>query len=161
MSFRERGIERLSVDSERRRQATDRSGVAQGVRDLITSGLFEVAPGHAFDAYGFAKLLPAGMSVYVHHSPRHPLAWSLPALKAIRSAGLNPVPHIAVRRVTSRQELDSFLERVVGECGVSKLLFFGGDVPQPLGPYASGARFFGGGRFSCARHTGGRSPRLS
>ena len=64
-SFRERGIERLSVDSERRRQATDRSEVAQGVRDLITSGLFEVAPGHAKicvenseDEYIFCSHLP-------------------------------------------------------------------------------------------------------
>jgi len=53
----------LSVDSERRRQATDRSEVAQGVRDLITSGLFGVAPSHAFDAYGFAKLLFVGGDV--------------------------------------------------------------------------------------------------
>ena len=55
----------MSVDSERGRQATDRSEVAQGVRDLITSGLFEVAPGHAFEPYGFAKLLPAGTPVDV------------------------------------------------------------------------------------------------
>jgi methylenetetrahydrofolate reductase (NADPH) len=95
--------------------------------------------GHAVDARDFAAQLPAGMSVYVHHSPRHRLAQSHAALKAIRAAGLEPVPHIAARRIVSRAELDSFLERAMGDSGVSKVLLIGGDVPQSLGPYASGA----------------------
>jgi methylenetetrahydrofolate reductase (NADPH) len=53
----------------------------------------------------------------------------------VRAAGLEPVPHIAARRIASRAELESFLRAA----GVRKALVLGGDEPVPLGPYADGA----------------------
>ena len=38
---------------------------------------------------------------------------ALPALVALRQAGLEPVPHIAARRVASREQVQSFLQRAV------------------------------------------------
>ena len=58
-------------------------------------------------------LLPAGTPVYVNHLPRHDLAHTLPALIALREAGLEPVPHIAARRIASRAEARAFLEHAV------------------------------------------------
>ena len=116
-----------------------KKAVWQGIKDLLISGSLEITSGHAIDAHDFAALLPAGMSVYVHHPASHRLAQSHAALKAIRAAGLEPVPHIAARRIASRVELESFLERATGDSGVSKVLLTGGDVPQSLGPYSSGA----------------------
>lgn len=129
----------MSVDPLKRSDRTGKSAVAQGIKDLVISGSFEMTPGRAIDARDLAPQLPAGMPVYVHHSPRQRLAQSHAALKAIRAAGLEPVPHIAARRVASRSELDSFLERAAGDSGVSRVLLIGGDVPQPFGPYSSGA----------------------
>jgi methylenetetrahydrofolate reductase (NADPH) len=59
------------------------------------------------------------------------------AAKAITRAGFHPVPHIAVRRLSSERALDEFLARAAGEAGVSRLLVIAGDVDQPRGPFGS------------------------
>jgi methylenetetrahydrofolate reductase (NADPH) len=60
----------------------------------------------------------------------------LPALLAIRAAGLEPVPHLAVRRVASRAQVVQFLHRAVADAGVRKVLLIGGDDAQAVGVYA-------------------------
>lgn len=137
----------MSPGPAKRNDRTAKSAVEQGVYDLLISGSLEMTSGHDIDARDLAAQLPAGMPVYVHHSPCHRLAQSHAALKGIRAAGLEPVPHIAARRIAARAELDSFLERAAGDCGVSKVLLIGGDVPQPLGPYASGTDVLDEGLF--------------
>lgn len=104
--------------------------------DLVIGGSLEMSPDRAGDAAVIAALLPAGTRVYVHHLPHHGLAQSLAALVAAREAGLEPVPHIAARRIASRAELTEFLVRAVAEAGITKALLIGGDDPQPLGPFA-------------------------
>jgi methylenetetrahydrofolate reductase (NADPH) len=86
--------------------------------------------------------------VYLNHPPRHALAQSHEALVALRAAGLEPVAHIAARRLASRAELDSFLERAAGEAALSKVLLLGGDEPRPRGPYACGADLLREGMFA-------------
>lgn len=115
------------------------SDMPQGIAELLAGGSLEMSPDHPEDAGEIAELLPAGTRVYVNHLPRLALAQSLPALAALRAAGLEPVPHVAARRVASRPELTTFLQRAVREGAVSKVLLIGGDDPHPLGPYADGA----------------------
>ena len=103
--------------------------------DLVVNGSLEMSPGRAGDAAAVAALLPAGTRVYVNHLPRHGLAQSLDALARLRGAGLEPVPHIAARRVASRNELTTFLVKAVRDAAVTKVLLIGGDDPLPLGPY--------------------------
>jgi len=91
------------------------------------------------DAREIAALLPSDTPVYVNHLPRHHLLDSLPTLAAVRAAGLEPVPHIAARRIRDRDELKTFLERATGEAGVRKALILGGDELEAIGPYADGA----------------------
>jgi methylenetetrahydrofolate reductase (NADPH) len=112
---------------------------AQGIAELLVAGSLEMSPDRAADAREIAALLPAGTRVYVNHLPRHGLAQSLAALAALRTQGLEPVPHIAARRIVSRAELATFLARAGREATVSKVLLIGGDDPQPLGPYDSAA----------------------
>jgi methylenetetrahydrofolate reductase (NADPH) len=112
------------------------ASLAASAADLVACGSLEMSPDRAADVQAVAALLPVGTKVYVNHLPRHALAGSLPTLNALRAAGLEPVPHIAARRVLSRPELRSFLERAVGEAGVSKVLLIGGDDPEARGPYA-------------------------
>jgi methylenetetrahydrofolate reductase (NADPH) len=107
--------------------------------DLVACGSLEMSPDHVSEVRTVAALLPVGTKVYVNHLPRHALAGSLPTLSALREAGLEPVPHVAARRVLSRPELRSFLERAVGEADVNKVLLIGGDDPQARGPYADAA----------------------
>ena len=113
-----------------------RDRVAACSADLVIGGSLEMSPERAGDAAAVAGLLPAGTRVYINHLPRHGLAQSIAALVAAREAGLEPVPHIAARRVVSRAELTGFLTRAVQEAGISKVLLIGGDDPQPLGPFA-------------------------
>jgi methylenetetrahydrofolate reductase (NADPH) len=55
--------------------------------------------------------------------------------KAVRAAGLNPLPHLAVRNFSSANALRSFLDRLAGEAGVRKLLVIAGDRAEPAGPF--------------------------
>jgi methylenetetrahydrofolate reductase (NADPH) len=107
--------------------------------DLVACGSLEMSPDRVSEVRTVAALLPVGTKVYVNHLPRHALAGSLPTLNALREAGLEPVPHVAARRVLSRPELRSFLERAVGEAGVTKVLLIGGDDAQARGPYVDAA----------------------
>jgi methylenetetrahydrofolate reductase (NADPH) len=108
---------------------------AAGAAELVACGSLEMGAHRPQDAAAIAALLPAGTPVYVNHLPRHSLADSLASIAALRAAGLEAVPHIAARRIASRAELASFLERA----GVRKALVIGGDEPEPRGPYADGA----------------------
>ena len=116
--------------------STRNDAVADCTAELVTCGSIELSPDRAGDARALAELLPAGTKVYVNHLPRHPLAATLPALEAVRAAGMEPVPHVAARRIVSRPELKSFLEHAVRSAGVRKVLLIGGDDAQPAGPYA-------------------------
>jgi methylenetetrahydrofolate reductase (NADPH) len=118
------------------RTADDIAGVAA---ELVACGSLEMGADTPEHARAIAEKLPAGTPVYVNHLPRRPLAHALPALVALAQAGLEPVPHIAARRVGSRAEASDFLAQAVRQAGVRKVLLIGGDVPAPLGPYASGA----------------------
>jgi methylenetetrahydrofolate reductase (NADPH) len=88
--------------------------------------------------------------VYVNHLPRHRLPDTLPTLIAVREAGLEPVPHVAARRIESAGQLESFLKRAVRDAGVQKALVVGGDVPEARGPYADGAAVIRSGLLSGA-----------
>ena len=106
---------------------------------LVASGSLEMGAHRPQDARDIAALLPGGTPVYVNHLPRHRLLDTLPTLVAVRDAGLEPVPHIAARRIASREEIETFLKRAVNDAGVRKALVIGGDEPAAAGPYADGA----------------------
>lgn len=124
------------------------SRAARDMTELLASGSLEMSPDRAGDAQAIAAQLPSGARIYVNHPPRHLLAQSLPALKEIRAVGLEPVAHIAARRVGSRAELESFLGRAASESGLSMVLLLGGDEPRPVGPYGSGAELLREGVFA-------------
>jgi methylenetetrahydrofolate reductase (NADPH) len=86
-----------------------------------------------------AELLPTGTLVYVNHLPRRDIGASLETLAALQRAGLEPVPHLAARRIASRAEARTFIEKAVRRAGVTKALLIAGDVAEPAGPYADSA----------------------
>ncbi len=106
-----------------------------GGAELVACGSMEMSAHRPDEAREIAALLPSGTPVYVTHLPRYSLADTLRTLAAVRAAGLEPVPHVAARRVASRDELKTFLERAVSDAGVRKLLLIGGELPAPSGPY--------------------------
>jgi methylenetetrahydrofolate reductase (NADPH) len=103
--------------------------------ELVISGSLEMLARDARLAPAIAAALPTGTAVYVPSIPKQPLSDMLTALKALHDAGLDPVPHVAVRRIESRDALETFLRRAVRECGVHRVLLLGGDAPASAGPY--------------------------
>ncbi len=126
--------------------AAERS--ASVAAELVSGGSLEMGAHRPQDARAIAALLPAGTPVYVNHLPRHRLLDTVPTLVAVREAGLEPVPHIAARRIRDKAELQEFLKRAVGEAGVRKALALGGDEPEAVGPFADGAALIREGRFA-------------
>jgi methylenetetrahydrofolate reductase (NADH) len=103
--------------------------------ELAACGSLEMNADRAGDARTIADVLPTGTKVYVNHLPRNALSETLRSLAALRAAGLEPVPHVAARRIASRAALKAFLEHAVRDAGVRKVLLIGGDDPRPAGPY--------------------------
>jgi methylenetetrahydrofolate reductase (NADPH) len=111
------------------------AGLAAAIAELVTCGSIEMTADRLEDATDLALALPAGTKVYVNHLPRHTLATTQAALEALHQAGLEPVPHIAARRIAARGDLEALLEAAVRRAGVQKVLLIGGDDPVPVGPY--------------------------
>lgn len=107
--------------------------------DLVSSGSLEIGAHRPEDAKAVADLLPAGTPVFVNHLPRHTLNDTLRGLMAVREAGLEPVPHMAARRIGSEAEVRAFLNAATKGAGVRKVLLIGGDTASALGPYADAA----------------------
>jgi methylenetetrahydrofolate reductase (NADPH) len=107
--------------------------------ELVACGSLEMAADSPELAQRIAEVLPAGTPVYVNHLPRRRLGDALPVLTALAQAGLEPVPHVAARRVASRTEAETFLRQAVRQAGVRKVLLIGGDAAEPVGPFGDGA----------------------
>jgi methylenetetrahydrofolate reductase (NADPH) len=104
--------------------------------ELLVAGSLEISPRELHRAPEVAALLPANTCIYVPSLPGLPLSRTLDAIAAIRSAGLDPVPHVSARRIRDRDEFRDFLARAAAQHGVHRVLLLGGDEPQPKGPYA-------------------------
>ena len=65
----------------------------------------------------------------------------------LRRAGLEPVVHIAARRLSDAESLDDLLKRLNGEAGVRRLLVIGGDVDK-AGPFADALAVIQKGRLA-------------
>jgi methylenetetrahydrofolate reductase (NADPH) len=113
--------------------------VRRQAADLVACGSLEMGAHRPEDAARIAELLPSGTRVYVNHLPRHSIDDTLRSLIAVSRAGLEPVPHMAVRRIASRAEAESFLKRAIAEAGITKVLLLGGDVDRPAGPFTDAA----------------------
>ena len=81
------------------------------------------------------EVLAPGTSVYVTAIPKAAPDETVGAAVALRRAGLEPVVHIAARRLASADALQDVMRRLTGEAGVTRLLVIGSDV-YAAGPYA-------------------------
>ena len=79
-------------------------------------------------------VLARGTRVYLSAVPNRPADELLAAAVQIRAAGLEPVPHVAVRNFASAEALDTFLARLNAEAGVETVLVIAGDRAEH-GPF--------------------------
>lgn len=129
------GIENSSSVNGNGRPAAMSKDHAALIAELLTNGSIELTGKYQHQINQVKDLLPFGTDIYLSALPNRPLATNLECVAAIRAAGFNPVPHIAARHIRSRDELKQFLESVIQQQNVRKILLIGGDLPEPLGPY--------------------------
>jgi methylenetetrahydrofolate reductase (NADPH) len=120
-------------------------GLQSRLAELLVAGSLELSPRELHRAADVAALLPTGSCVYLPSLPGLPLARTLEAIGAVRAAGLDPVPHVAARRILNGEEFRSFLKEAVAKHGVHRVLLLGGDEPKPRGPFADSLQILDSG----------------
>jgi methylenetetrahydrofolate reductase (NADPH) len=95
----------------------------------------EVTRPSAAEIEAIGAILPQGTPVYFSAVPTITPEELVNAAKLLRRAELEPVIHIAARRIRAASDLQDLLARLRGEADVRRLLVIGGDVEQS-GPFA-------------------------
>ena len=83
-----------------------------------------------------AQRLPAGMSVYVAHTPKSSVEDVLRVAGKVQALGFAASPHLVARRLPSADALRDILARLRAH-GIEQVLLVAGDVDRPIGPFSS------------------------
>jgi methylenetetrahydrofolate reductase (NADPH) len=89
----------------------------------------------AEDVAALKATAPAGTHIYLSAVVTRPQEEVVEQAARVRAAGLEPVPHLAVRNFVSADALRNVLDRLAGEAGVRRLLVIAGDRAEPAGPF--------------------------
>jgi len=89
---------------------------------------------NAAEIAALADLLPGGTAVYFSAVPTIEPPELIAAAALLRKSGLEPIVHIAARRIRVAADLQNLLASLRGEADVRRLLVIGGDV-DTSGPF--------------------------
>jgi methylenetetrahydrofolate reductase (NADPH) len=106
-------------------------------RTVFSHASIEISPHEVAQAAAIARWLAPGTEAFLPWLPQSTPDQIVRDATALRSHGLNPVPHVAARRLRSEAECRNLFERLVAEAGVDSVLVIGGDLAQAAGPYDS------------------------
>lgn len=109
------------------------------IRRLVEGFSIEVLPKTANKIKNFSDLLPAGTKVFIPYLPGAAFQDCIPLAVRLRREGMEPVPHIAARRLKSRAEMIETLDRLSEEAAIHEYLVIAGDPDRPSGPFADSA----------------------
>jgi methylenetetrahydrofolate reductase (NADPH) len=82
-----------------------------------------------------APLIRPGTQVAVTFLPGEEMEQRVEAAKLVRALGFEPIVHLSARRLTSREELDTYLGRITSEAGVKRVFLIAGDPAEAEGPF--------------------------
>jgi methylenetetrahydrofolate reductase (NADPH) len=105
------------------------------IAEFMRGGSLEATRPDADDVAALKAALPAGTHVYLSAVPTRPQEEVVEQAARLTAAGLEPVPHLAVRNFANADALARFLARLTGEAGVRRLLVIAGDRAAPAGPF--------------------------
>ena len=111
----------------------------QAIPGLLKNSSIELSTNGEEAIRGASEILPPGMGVYVPKMPRVTLSDKLVQIGLLRKYGLNPIPHIVARQLSSEEELSTFLADAVRIGGVRRVLVIGGDGKTSQGPFRDSA----------------------
>ena len=105
-----------------RRNMVDGYSLEMTAKEL--NGLREAAP-----------LIRPKTQVAITFLPGEEMDQRVEAAKLVRELEFEPIVHISARRLTSKDELDTYLSRITTEAGVKRVFLIAGDPPEPEGPF--------------------------
>src|SRR6266496_4807756 len=117
------------------------------IQALLAGASLELSSRDPAEVDACADLLEPGTSVYISMPPGQTYHGTVALATRLRRAGLRPVPHVAARRIASRDALDEHLARAAGEAGVDSALVIAGDSGRPSGPFDSSCALLQTGLF--------------
>jgi methylenetetrahydrofolate reductase (NADPH) len=85
----------------------------------------------ATEIAALAEVLPRGTPLYLTAVPTQDAGELIKAAAAARKAGMEPVAHIAARRLAGAEALKEMLVGLRGEADMRRLLVIGGDIDTP------------------------------
>ncbi len=109
----------------------------QNIIDLMRDFTIETTPGSAAKIADYREHLRPGTMVAVTFLPGSDFTDTIKVAKRLRDEGFEPAPHFAARSVPNHLAFEGYLERIVGEAGVKKVVALAGGVDKPLGPFGS------------------------
>lgn len=133
--------------------APDTPDLHAWIQRFCASASFEVAARDLAGLQAAAEFLPPGAAVSITWLPNETDATRVAAAVAIRKAGFEPVPHIAARRLASREAFARFLGSLRDEAGVTQALLVAGDLAHAQGPFSSSLEALRTGAFEAAGFT--------
>lgn len=107
----------------------------RNIQALLAGASVELSSRDPAEIDACADLLSPGTDVFISMPPGQTYHGNVTLAVRLRRAGLNPVPHFAARRIASRDALDEYLERAVGEAAVDSALVIAGDCDRASGPF--------------------------
>ena len=109
----------------------------RNIQALLVGASLELSSRDPAEIDACADLLDPGTAVYISMPPGQSYHGNVALATRLKRAGFRPVPHVAARRIASRDVLDEYLARAAGEAGVDSALVIGGDSDRASGPFES------------------------
>ena len=113
------------------------SDTIDGICAFLSDFSVEVTRPKLADLEAIRDSAGAGTRVYVSAIPTRPSADLVEQSAMARKCGLEPIPHIAIRNYTSRDELSALIGRLSEEAGVRRVLIISGDRSDSAGPFTA------------------------
>src|SRR6266852_2036049 len=109
----------------------------RNIQALLAGASLELSSRDRAEIDACADLLEPGTAVTISMPPRQTYHGNVALATRLKRAGFRPVPHVAARRIASRDALDEYLARAAGEANVDSALVIGGDSDRASGPFES------------------------
>jgi methylenetetrahydrofolate reductase (NADPH) len=115
--------------------ASVHSNSVDDIRAFLGDFSIEVTRPKLADLQSIRTSAGSAIRVYVSAIPTRPSVELVEQSAMARQAGLEPIPHIAVRNYASRDELSGLIGRLAGEAQVRQVLIISGDRADSAGPF--------------------------
>jgi methylenetetrahydrofolate reductase (NADPH) len=119
----------------------------RNIQAMLVGASLELSSRDPAEIDACADLLEPGTAVTISMPPGQTYHGIVALATRLKRAGFRPVPHVAARRIASRDALDEYLARAAGEASVDSALVIAGDSDRPSGPFDSSRALLESGLF--------------